>query len=144
MHVRPTVSVRILPFPAKEWQLFLQLRQLTVDAVRLWQPPDAWKLDFNNSLGSGQWLNKDSFFLMTRQPIQDNLGLFYIARNISFNKSLEFYLPRLVEMVSDLIDVERCRIFLYDGVKDSLFCRFITGRLSEPITLKLESYYFRS
>ena len=76
---------------------------------------------------------------MTREPIQDNLGLFYIARNISFNKSLEFYLPRLVEMVSDLLDVERCRIFLYDGVKDSLFCKVITGRLSEPITLKLES-----
>jgi hypothetical protein len=34
------------------------------------------------------------------------------------NNSLEFYLPRLVEMLSDLLDVERCSIFLYDGVKD--------------------------
>ena len=88
-------------------------------------------------LGNGQ--TKDSFFLMTRQAIQDTLGLFFIARNIAFNNSLEFYLPRLVEMFSDLIDVERCSIFLYNCVKDSLFCKVITGRLREPITFKRES-----
>ena len=88
-------------------------------------------------IGNGQ--TKDSFFLMTRQAIQDTLGLFFIARNIVFNNSLEFYLPRLVEMLSDLLDVERCSIFLYDGVKDSLFCKVITGRLREPITFKRES-----
>ena len=76
---------------------------------------------------------------MTRQAIQDTLGLFFIARKIAFNNSLEFYLPRLVEMLSDLLDVERCSIFLYDGVKDSLFCKVITGRLREPITFKRES-----
>jgi len=52
---------------------------------------------------------------------------------------LEFYLPRLVEMLSDLLDVERCSIFLYDGVKDSLFCKVITGRLRDPINFKRES-----
>jgi hypothetical protein len=34
-HVRLAVSGRIPSFPAKERQLFLRLRQLTVDAVRL-------------------------------------------------------------------------------------------------------------
>ena len=67
-------------------------------------------------LGSGQ--TKDNFFLQTRQAIQDTLSLFFITRNISFNNSLEFYLPRLVEMLSDLLDVERCSVFLYDGLKD--------------------------
>ena len=76
---------------------------------------------------------------MTRQAIQDTLALFFVARNISFNNSLEFYLPRLVEMISDLLDVERCSIFLYDGVKDSLFCKVITGRLREPISFPRES-----
>ena len=42
------------------------------------------------------------------------------------------------------LDVERCRIFFYDSVKDILFCKFITGRLREPITFKLESYNFLS
>lgn len=37
-------------------------------------------------------------------------------------------------MLSDLLDVERCSIFLYDGAKDSLFCKVITGRLREPIS----------
>merc|ERR1740117_2247237 len=84
------------------------------------------------SLGTGQ--TKDNFFLRTRQAIQDTLTLFYIVRNIAFNNSIEYYLPRLVEMLSDLLDVERCSIFLYDGAKDSLFCKVITGRLREPIS----------
>jgi hypothetical protein len=42
-------------------------------------------------------------------------------------------------MVSDLLDVERCSIFLYDGIKDSLFCKVITGRLREPVSFKRES-----
>ena len=88
-------------------------------------------------LGTGQ--TKDNFFLQTRQAIQDTLALFYITRNISFNNSLEFYLPRLVEMLSDLLDVERCSIFLYDGVKDQLFCKVITGRLREPVSFSRES-----
>lgn len=83
-------------------------------------------------LGSGA--TKDNFFLRTRQAIQDTITLFYITRNIAFNNSIEYYLPRLVEMLSDLLDVERCSIFLYDGAKDSLFCKVITGRLREPIS----------
>ena len=88
-------------------------------------------------LGSGQ--TKDNFFLQTRWAIQDTLGLFYITRNISFNNALEFYLPRLVEMLSDLLDVERCSVFLYDGVKDQLFCKVITGRLREPVSFQRET-----
>lgn len=42
-------------------------------------------------------------------------------------------------MLSDLLDVERCSVFLYDGLKDNLFCKVITGRLREPITMNRES-----
>ena len=52
---------------------------------------------------------------------------------------MEFYLPRLGEIVSDLLDVERCSIYLYDGLKDHLFCKVITGRLREPISFSRES-----
>ena len=48
-------------------------------------------------------------------------------------------MPRLVEMLSDLLDVERCSVFLYDGVKDQLFCKVITGRLREPVSFQRES-----
>ncbi len=62
-------------------------------------------------LGNGK--TKDIFFLMARRAThQDTLGLFFIARNIASNNSLEFYFPRLVDMISGLLDVERCSIFL--------------------------------
>lgn len=76
---------------------------------------------------------KENFFLKTRSALQDTLTLFFITKNIGFNNSIEFYLPRLVELLSDLIEVERCSLFLYDGVKDELYCKVITGRLREPI-----------
>ena len=82
----------------------------------------------------GNGVAKDNFFLKTRAALQDTLTLFFITRNISFNHNIEFYLPRLVEMVSDLLEVERCSIFLYDGVKDQLYCKVITGRLREAIS----------
>jgi hypothetical protein len=67
-------------------------------------------------MGSGS--NKDNFFLKTRAALQDTLTLFFIVKNISFNNNIEFYLPRLIELLSDLLEVERSSIFLYDGVKD--------------------------
>ncbi len=61
---------------------------------------------------------KDNFFLKTRVALQDTLSLFFIVKNISMNNHIEFYLPRLVELMADLLEVERCSIFLYDGIKD--------------------------
>ena len=81
---------------------------------------------------------KDNFFLKTRSALQDTMTLYFITRNISFNNNIEFYLPRLVEMISDLLEVERCSIFLYDGVKDQLYCKVITGRLREAIAFDRE------
>lgn len=81
---------------------------------------------------------KDNFFLKTRSALQDTMTLYFITKNISFNNNIEFYLPRLVEMVSDLIEVERCSIFLYDGIKDQLYCKVITGRLREAISFDRE------
>jgi hypothetical protein len=37
-------------------------------------------------------------------------------------------------LVSDLLEVERCSIFLYDGIKDQIYCKVITGRLREAIS----------
>lgn len=76
-------------------------------------------------------LIKDNFFLKTRMAIQDTLSLFYVMKNVATNTNVEFYLPRLVEMISDLLDVQRCSIFLHDKQKDELYCKVITGRLKE-------------
>ena len=81
---------------------------------------------------------KDNFFLKTRVALQDTLSLFFIVKNISFNNQIEFYLPRLVELMADLLEVERCSIFLYDGIKDQIYCKVITGRLREPISFDRE------
>lgn len=79
---------------------------------------------------------KDNFYVKTRSAIQDTVALFYVVKNIASNTQLEFYLPSLVEMMSDLVDAERCAMYLYDRAQDELYCKVITGRIKKQITFK--------
>jgi hypothetical protein len=88
-------------------------------------------------MGNGH--SKDNFFLKTRLAIQDTLSLFFVAKNIGQNNAVEFYLPRLIEMLSDLLDVERCGLYLYDRLQDELYCKVISGRMKEQINFKRTS-----
>ncbi len=40
---------------------------------------------------------------------------------------MEVYLPRMVEMLAEAVEAERCAIYLYDKLNDELYCRVITG-----------------
>jgi len=100
--------------------------------------------DAGAALGAALTLSKNSPNFKNTKIEEPYLGNSYdvdnvraileTTKNISFNNNIEFYLPRLVEMVSDLIEVERCSVFLYDGLKDQLYCKVITGRLREAIS----------
>ncbi len=57
---------------------------------------------------------KDNFYVKARSAIQDTVAMFYVVKNIASNTQIEFYLPSLVEMIGDLVDAERCAIYLYD------------------------------
>jgi hypothetical protein len=58
------------------------------------------------------------------------------VRNIASNTQLEFYLPSLVEMMSDLVDAERCAVYLYDRAQEELYCKVITGRIKKQIAFR--------
>jgi hypothetical protein len=79
---------------------------------------------------------KDNFYIKTRSAIQDTVALYYVMRQIASNNQLEFYLPSFVEMVSDLVDSDRCTVYLYDRLSDELYCKVITGRLKRQISFK--------
>lgn len=42
-------------------------------------------------------------------------------------------------MMGDLVDAERCAIYLYDRAQDELYCKVITGRIKKQITFKRNS-----
>lgn len=44
---------------------------------------------------------------------------------------MELYLPRMIEMLAEVVEAERCAIFLYDKVHDELYCRVITGQVDD-------------
>lgn len=57
---------------------------------------------------------RDNFYIKSRAAIQDTVALHYVLRAVQASQQLDFYLPSLVEMVGDLLDCERCSIYLYD------------------------------
>lgn len=48
------------------------------------------------------------------------------------------YLISKVEMLSSLLEVERCAMYLYDKSTDELYCKVITGRIKEAISFPRE------
>lgn len=69
---------------------------------------------------------KDNFYIKTRTCLQDTFSLFYVLKNIAANIQLDFYLPCLVDMLSDLSDADRCSLYLYDRSTDELYCKILT------------------
>jgi hypothetical protein len=65
------------------------------------------------------------------------LSLFLLLQNISLNNnSIDSYLPKLVEILSWVFEVDRCSIFLYNSEKKCLYLKASTGRITNPIELK--------
>lgn len=73
-------------------------------------------------------MQKDNFYVKTRMAVQDTVALFYVVRCLASNFQIDFYLPCLVEMLSDLLDCERCSLYLFDRAADELYCKVMTGR----------------
>ena len=48
----------------------------------------------------------------------DTITLFFLVRNVANNNQMEIYLPRMIEMLAALLEVERCAIYLYDRAND--------------------------
>jgi transcriptional regulator with GAF, ATPase, and Fis domain len=79
---------------------------------------------------------KNMFTAKARNALVNSQILYLITKNISFGNSVEYYLPRLVEILTFVLETERCAIYLYDKESDEIYCKVITGKLSDPITYK--------
>ncbi|MBI5547286.1 MAG: GAF domain-containing protein, partial [Deltaproteobacteria bacterium] len=54
-------------------------------------------------------------------------GLLEVARRVSDSLDIEVLLPRMVELVSEFLDAERCTIFLHDPEPNELYSRVAQG-----------------
>lgn len=73
----------------------------------------------------------DLFIDKLAQLLRQTSGLLLVSRRVSDSLSLEVLLPRMVELISELLEAERCTIFLHDRETDELFTKAAVGLAAE-------------
>ena len=71
--------------------------------------------------------DRDSFTDKLADILRKTAALLEVARRVSDSLSLDVLLPRMVELVSEMLAAERCTIFLYDREKKELYSRVAMG-----------------
>ena len=73
----------------------------------------------------------DIFMDKLAELLRQTSGLLMVSRHTSDSLSLDVLLPRMVELISDSLQAERCTIFLHDRETDELFTKAAVGLASE-------------
>jgi adenylate cyclase len=75
--------------------------------------------------------DQDLFIDKLAELLRQTSGLLLVSRRMSDSLSLDVLLPRMVELISDFLEAERCTIFLHDRETDELFTKAAVGLKSE-------------
>jgi serine phosphatase RsbU (regulator of sigma subunit) len=91
--------------------------------------------------------DRDAFFAKLSGLMRKVAALLLIYRRLSDSLFVEVLLPRLVELISDFLDAERCSVFLYDPRTRELYTRAavgIAGEIRFPAGLGIAGQVFES
>lgn len=77
--------------------------------------------------------SQDLFLFKTRTILFETLSFYLSLRNVAFLNSPEIFLPRALEMLMDILEVEKITVLIYD--KDVLSSIAVTAELPQAITV---------
>jgi adenylate cyclase len=75
--------------------------------------------------------DREEFTEKLAAVLRRTAALLEVSRRVADSLSLDVLLPRMVELVSEFLDAERCTIFLHDPETDELYTRAAVGLSSE-------------
>jgi adenylate cyclase len=87
--------------------------------------------------GMGQLLRglgtngQDLFMDKLAEMLRQTSALLLVSRRMGDSLSLDVLLPRMVDLISEFLNAERCTIFLHDPETDELFTKAGVGLASE-------------
>jgi serine phosphatase RsbU (regulator of sigma subunit) len=91
--------------------------------------------------------DRDPFTSKLSELLRKTSALLLVSRRLSDSLSIDVLLPRMVELISDFLDAERCTIFLHDRERDELYTRAAVGLQQEvrfPSGLGIAGAVFKS
>jgi adenylate cyclase len=75
--------------------------------------------------------DREAFTEKLAMLLRKTSALLQVSRRLADSLSVDVLLPRMVELVSDFLDAERCTIFLHDKETDELYTKAAVGLASE-------------
>ncbi|MCM2257888.1 MAG: GAF domain-containing protein [Vicinamibacteria bacterium] len=91
--------------------------------------------------------DREAFTERLADILRKTSALLQVSRRMADSLSLEVLLPRMVELVSDFLEAERCTIFLHDHETDELYTKAavgISGEIRFPAGAGIAGAVFRS
>ena len=75
------------------------------------------------------------YTIVTSQRVSlfETLSFFLTLRNVAFLNNFEIFFPRVLEMLTDLIDVERVIVYIYDD--EQLYSMAMTGDITKQLVI---------
>ncbi|OMJ76224.1 hypothetical protein SteCoe_24443 [Stentor coeruleus] len=87
--------------------------------------------------------SKDVFLFKTRTILFETLSLFLSLRNVAYQNSLDVFLPRVMEMIVDILEVQRVILYLYDAKGSSFYSKIVTAEDPSQIVVEKSLGHFR-
>ena len=76
-------------------------------------------------------VDRDAFTSKLAEMLRRTSALLTVSRRLADSLSLDVLLPRMVEMISEFLEAERCTVFLYDKETDELYTKVALGLTQE-------------
>jgi len=87
-------------------------------------------------------VSKDILLFQTKTILFEALSFFLSVRNVAYQNASEVFLPRVLEMLLDVLEVERVLLYIYDPQSQSFYSRAVTADLPEQLVFSKDFGHF--
>ena len=87
-------------------------------------------------------VSKDILLFQTKTILFESLSFFLSVRNVAYQNASEVFLPRVLEMLLDVLEVERVLLYVYDEPSKSFYSRAVTADLPEQLVFLQDFGHF--
>lgn len=87
--------------------------------------------------------SKDVFMFKTRTILFETISLFLSLRNVVFQNQVDVFLPRVLEMLVDILEVQRAVLYIYEPKEETFYSKIVTSESPVQIVIDKTMGHFR-
>jgi len=87
--------------------------------------------------------SKEVFLFRTRTILFETISLFLSLKNLAYQNSAEMFLPRVMEMVIDVLEVSRVVLYVFDPSNNTFYSKLVTSEQPSQIVVDRSLGHFK-